>query len=150
MIFKILRQALAIAPTAQPSEQRIIPGVNDPIARLFQGDMNALHDAYATPEMRTDRERRRASERAKRKKRLEAIRFFTRGLNTLAEAQVKAMEEANTAPSREKLKDLEDFISRGHKSLVIQADLLFGPENVDKALKEIGYNPFGFRCNAFN
>ena len=76
--------------------EEVIVGVNDPIARLFQRDMAALD----TPDMRADRVRRRASERAKRKKRLEAIRFFTRGLNALAEAQVKAMEEANATLER--------------------------------------------------
>lgn len=138
MIFK--RLIAAVVGTPEQSSDPFAYG-NDPIARVFQGDFSM----FDTPDAAEHRERRRKTERAKMKRRIEAINFFTRGLNTLAEAHVKALEEANAAPSRQKLRELNDFIARGHKSLVMQADLLFGPKNVDDALTEIGYNPFDFR-----
>ena len=141
MIFKILA---ALTGERRHSDDMFAYG-NDQISRVFLGDT----DAILSPETIADRERRRAKERAKRKKRIEAINFFTRGFHTLADAHVKALEECNQEPSREKLKELESLISRGRKSLVMQADLLFGPETVNGALKECGHDPREFRKDAF-
>lgn len=104
-----------------------------PVGAYFQG----LDEALAEVDRRAEQREHRL---------VAVVKFLASGLNRLCDAHTKALGELSEFPSAAERQRMDEFISTGQITLVRQADLMFGPQLVDDALKRLHHCPFRFRA----